>query len=250
MLTSVTYRIGPWTFVPSAHELCSGEVRVRLEQRASATLSLLCERSGDVVSRDEIIERAWGRRHLSPNSVAVVISDLRRALDVSNGEPGSIETVPKAGYRLIGGAREANPKRRRPTIVLVAIGLLVAAMLAFFVWRSIPQQPEVAVGSIENNMGTARYAALMQACNQTVLVELGRYSRDLRIVEGQPADRPDYLLQQRWVLWSGDPELVLVARDRSGRTVWSGSIYGDQNLFPKKIAEKIREFASLPRNPN
>ena len=51
--------------------------------------------------------------------------------------------------------------------------------------------------------------------------------------------RPDYVLQQRWVLWSGEPELVLVARDRTGRTVWSGAIYGNEDQFPSKISDKI-----------
>src|SRR6476469_8619523 len=75
MLKSVRYQVGHWTFVPSAHELRSGGARARLQQRASATLSLLCERAGEVVSRQEIIDRAWGRRHLSANSVAIVIGD-------------------------------------------------------------------------------------------------------------------------------------------------------------------------------
>src|SRR5437868_14163042 len=100
MLKTAKYAIGPWTFVPSAHELRAGSRTVRLQQRASATLSLLCERAGEVVSRDEMVDRAWGRQHLSPNSVAIVIGDLRRAIAVQPGEPGAIETIPKAGYRL------------------------------------------------------------------------------------------------------------------------------------------------------
>ena len=113
MLKSVRYQIGHWTFVPSAHELRSGSARARLQQRASATLSLLCERAGEVVSREEIIDRAWGRRHLSANSVAIVIGDLRRALGIGAGEPGSIETVPKAGYRLMPTAEQPAADRKR-----------------------------------------------------------------------------------------------------------------------------------------
>lgn len=250
MLTSVTYRIGHWTFVPSAHELRSGAVRVRLEQRAAATLSLLCERSGDVVTRDQIIDRAWGKKHLSPNSVAVVIGDLRRALDIPSGQPGSIETLPKAGYRLIGAAPDRGPVRRRGRIWVVSvIAILVVAALALAVWRAQPARPEVAVGSIQNVMGTDAHSALMRACSETVLVELGRHSGELRIVETPlPAgDRPDYSLEQRWVLWSGDPELVLVAKDGAGRTVWSGSVYGNENEFPAKISDKIRDFAAFAR---
>jgi DNA-binding winged helix-turn-helix (wHTH) protein len=249
MLTSVAYRLGPWTFVPSAHELRSGAARVRLERRASATLALLCERTGEVVGRDAIIERAWGRRHLSPNSVAVVIGDLRRALDIPAGEAGSIETVPKAGYRLMGGAAETPVKRRAGALPYALLAIFVTLALAVIAWRALPARPEVALGAIENGMDTGRYAALIQACNQTVVVELGRHARDLRLTERPPsgADRPDYILQQRWVLWSGDPELVLVAKDRSGRTIWSGAVYGKENAFPAKISDKIRDFDALLR---
>jgi DNA-binding winged helix-turn-helix (wHTH) protein len=253
MLKSVRYRLGHWTFIPSAHELRSGEARVRLEQRASATLSLLCERTGEVVSRDDIIERAWRRRHLSANSVAVVISDLRRALDIAAGEPGSIETVPKAGYRLIAGPREAVAAPRR----MSALGLVAAAMLAVVLiaaaaiaWRAQASKPEVAMAGIVNATGTARYAALMRACNATVLVDLAKHSSTFVVSEGtgNNGERADNRMQQRWVLWSGQPELVLVASDAHGYTVWSGAVFGDESSFPAKIDRKVQEFsASLAR---
>jgi DNA-binding winged helix-turn-helix (wHTH) protein len=247
MLKSVTYRLGPWTFVPSAHELRSATARVRLEQRASSTLSLLCEHGGEVVGRDEIIERAWGRRHLSPNSVAVVIGDLRRALGIAAGEPGSIETVPKAGYRLIGGEREARARRGVTPLAYGLLAIAVAVLIGVAAWPPQPARPEVVIGSIENRMGTDRYASLITACNQTVIVELAHYSGALRIAEAPvPAgERPDFTLQQRWVLWSGDPELVLVASDRSGRTVWSGAVYGSEDRFPAKISDEVHAFAAL-----
>ena len=74
----------------------------------------------------------------------------------------------------------------------------------------------------------------MSACRETVLVALGRHSGEFRIVEAplERGERPDYVLQQRWVLWSGAPELVLVARDRAGQTVWSGAIYGPRRRVP------------------
>jgi hypothetical protein len=98
-------------------------------------------------------------------------------------------------------------------------------------------------------MGTGRYAPLVSACGQTLLIELGRHSRDFRIVEAPAgaSESPDYILQQRWVLWSGDPELVLVATDRAGHTVWSGAVYGKENQFPAKISAKVAEFAAFAR---
>ena len=253
MLKSVRYQVGQWTFVPSAHELRSGAARARLQQRASATLSLLCERPGEVVSQKEIIDRAWGRQHLSPNSVAIVIGDLRRALGIGAGEPGSIETVPKAGYRLVPTADQppADLKQSRWPVAaaasaVVAAGLLLAVAVPS---RQASAKPEVALAQMENAMGTDRYAPLMSACRETVLVALGRHSGEFRIVEAplNRGERPDYVLQQRWVLWSGAPELVLVARDNAGQTVWSGAIYGAEGEFPAKISDKVGQFAAFAR---
>src|SRR3954466_6096793 len=164
MLKSVRYQVGNWTFIPSAHELRSGTARVRLQQRASATLSLLCERAGEVVSRDEMVERAWGRQHLSPNSVAIVIGDLRRAIAVPAGKPGAIETIPKAGYRLTPTPELAAPVRaRRPRVLaLVALAAVVALLLIAALTLSVGQRPVIAVGSIENAMGTNANAPLMR----------------------------------------------------------------------------------------
>lgn len=249
MLKSVRYEIGHWTFVPSAHELRSGTARVRLQRRASTTLSLLCERAGEVVTRQEIIDRGWGRQHLSPNSVAIVIGDLRRAIGIGTGEPGSIETVPKAGYRLIGSSELAEPapkgRSRLPVLATIVITILVVLGLAFAAIR--PGKPEIALAGIENATGTGQYAPLMQACSETVLLELGRHSDQFNVLENPVKPNADYVLQQRWVLWSGAPELVLVARDRSGQTVWSGAIYGNENQFPAKISDKIGQFAAFAR---
>jgi DNA-binding winged helix-turn-helix (wHTH) protein len=252
MLTSVTYRLGQWTFVPSAHELRCGAARTRLEQRASATLALLCERRGEVVSRQEIIDRAWGRRHLSANSVAVVIGDLRRALDIAAGGPGSIETVPKAGYRLIGGS-EGEPKRRRWKRGWLGL-LAVVVALAAIIWplaQASSARPQILVAAADNATGSHQFDPLIRACSETVLVALGRHAGDLRVVEAAgegEGPEPDYVLQQRWVLWSGKPELVLVATDRGGRAVWSRAIYGDEDRFPARISDEIGDFAGLARS--
>ena len=73
---------------------------------------MLCEAGGDVVSQEQLIDGVWQGRALSENSVAVVIGQLRRALDDDAREPRLIETIPKRGYRLRATERE-QPSRRR-----------------------------------------------------------------------------------------------------------------------------------------
>ena len=71
---------------------------VRLEGRPFAALHLLAERSGQVVSRTELLERAWGTSYAGfEHSVEQAVHEVRRAL----GEPGWIETVRGVGYRFV-----------------------------------------------------------------------------------------------------------------------------------------------------
>jgi hypothetical protein len=61
---------------------CAVEARSgNLEDRAARTLELLCRRRGEVVSKAELIDAVWGGRSISANSVAVVIGDLRKAIE-------------------------------------------------------------------------------------------------------------------------------------------------------------------------
>jgi DNA-binding response OmpR family regulator len=71
---------------------------VKLEGRPFAALHLLAERPGVVVSRNELLERAWGTTYAGfEHSVEQAVHEVRRAL----GEPGWIETVRGIGYRFV-----------------------------------------------------------------------------------------------------------------------------------------------------
>ena len=78
---------------------------------------LLVERRGELVTREDIVERLWG-----PNvfididtSVNTVIRKVRRALRDSAARPRFIQTVPGRGYRFIAGIDAIAP----PTMLAV-----------------------------------------------------------------------------------------------------------------------------------
>jgi DNA-binding response OmpR family regulator len=59
----------------------------------------LAQRSGDIVSRDELAEKALDRElHPFDRSVDMNISRLRRKLEAINGFTGIIKTIRHAGY--------------------------------------------------------------------------------------------------------------------------------------------------------
>jgi DNA-binding winged helix-turn-helix (wHTH) protein len=95
------WRIGEWTACSDTDSLRSNDVQRKIERRAMEALIALAERAGQVVMKDELIAAVWGRIAVSDHSVAMAISQLRRALGDDARAPRYIETITKRGYRLI-----------------------------------------------------------------------------------------------------------------------------------------------------
>ena len=74
-------------------------VPVPIGLRALDVLSVLVERSGDLVSKEEIMGAVWGRTVVDNANLTVQISALRRVLDEGRAEGSCIQTVAARGYR-------------------------------------------------------------------------------------------------------------------------------------------------------
>jgi two-component system response regulator RegX3 len=75
-----------------------GERALKLERRPLLMLQLLAGRTGEVVTRSELLERVWGSSYAGfEHSVEQAVHEIRRALQ----EPGWIETVRGIGYRFV-----------------------------------------------------------------------------------------------------------------------------------------------------
>lgn len=85
---------------PARRRAWRGEEELRLTAREFTILELLMGSPGAVVSREEILEHAWGEREEPmSNTIDVLVGRLRRKLDTP-GRASSIETVRGIGYRL------------------------------------------------------------------------------------------------------------------------------------------------------
>jgi DNA-binding response OmpR family regulator len=74
------------------------ERALKLERRPLLMLQLLAGRTGEVVTRAEILEHVWGNTYAGfEHSVEQAVHEVRRALQ----EPGWIETVRGIGYRFV-----------------------------------------------------------------------------------------------------------------------------------------------------
>ncbi|WP_158543553.1 winged helix-turn-helix domain-containing protein [Dyella solisilvae] len=90
---------------PRAHRLERAGVALSVEPKAYSVLVVLLQQAGEVVGKDELLDAAWGHRHVTPSVLTRVISQLRRSLGDCAGSPRYIATVHSLGYRFIGDVR-------------------------------------------------------------------------------------------------------------------------------------------------
>lgn len=105
--------------------LSRGGAALRLQPQPARALQYLAERTGELVSRDELRLFLWGPDHFVKydQGLNYCIQQIRQALADSAQAPRYLETLPRKGYRflvaveLVGAAatgveRPAAPPRR------------------------------------------------------------------------------------------------------------------------------------------
>jgi Tol biopolymer transport system component/DNA-binding winged helix-turn-helix (wHTH) protein len=102
-------------------DLHSGEMwkagyRIKLQSQPFKVLAALLERPGQVVSREELQERLWGKDTVVDfdHSLGTAINKIREALGDSAENPRFIETLSRRGYRFIAPVLEVPLEVRRP----------------------------------------------------------------------------------------------------------------------------------------
>src|SRR3954451_12651164 len=80
---------------------CAGR-RVKLSSRSLDILCELAAAPGEVVSKDQLMERIWPGRVVEENAIQVHVSSLRKALEPGSDGQSYLITVPGRGYRLVG----------------------------------------------------------------------------------------------------------------------------------------------------
>jgi DNA-binding winged helix-turn-helix (wHTH) protein/tetratricopeptide (TPR) repeat protein len=139
-------RFGPFEADLSSGELRKHGLRIRLHDQPFTILSMLLEKPGEVVSREEIVQRLWGEDRTFVDfdqSLGAAVSKLRRALGDSASSPRYIETVRQRGFRMMMPVAIAPPDRpaqSRVWAALVALALLGTA--AAYYWMRKPAGQE------------------------------------------------------------------------------------------------------------
>src|SRR6266478_5428593 len=135
-------RFGAFEVVVRSGELRKQGARIKLQEQPFHVLTVLLERPGEVITREELRNQNWPADTFVDfdNSLNTAINKLREALGDSADSPRFIETVPRRGYRFIASVSSTNGKETAlsiwPTLlthrwkmVLPVVVLLVALVV-------------------------------------------------------------------------------------------------------------------------
>src|SRR5438874_5444823 len=159
----------------------SGELRkqggrIKLQEQPFHVLTVLLQRPGEVVTREELRNQNWPADTFVDfdNSLNTAINKLREALGDSADSPRFIETLPRRGYRFItpvtgvdgaaggtaAGVSAATPIRGRKIAVTVAVVVLATGIAGGLLWRArqprrLTEKDTIVLGDFANSTGDA-----------------------------------------------------------------------------------------------
>ncbi len=174
------YSFGPYTLNKAGLELLKDGKQVPLTRKRFEVLLLLVENAGQVMLKEEILERIWPDQYIDEANLANNIHAIRRLIEEDPRTPRLIQTIPGRGYKFQGIVdvkailpvevsavkveTEQLPKSRMSTWLIVAVvGLFLAGLTGWFLRRStVPEK--VATPSFPQPLtaypGTERFPAL------------------------------------------------------------------------------------------
>jgi DNA-binding winged helix-turn-helix (wHTH) protein/TolB-like protein/Flp pilus assembly protein TadD len=100
------YEFGPFHLDTIERQLFRDGRPVSLTPKAYETLLLLVERSGRVLTKDELMSAIWPDTFVEEANLAHNISMLRKALGETLEEQQYIQTIPRRGYRFTADVRQ------------------------------------------------------------------------------------------------------------------------------------------------
>ena len=122
--TPAVHRFGAFEINLQSGELRKSGMRLRLSGQPLQVLAILVERSGEVVTREELHSKLWSADtfvdfdHGLNNAVA----RIREVLDDSAEAPRYVETIPRRGYRFIAPLTDLLPTTLPPSTAELRVG--------------------------------------------------------------------------------------------------------------------------------
>jgi len=86
---------------PRSGKVSGRDGSMHLAPKAAEVLLVLGANAGELVTREDLIERVWGTDHGSDDALTRAISEIRHALADHHDQPRYVQTLPRRGYRLL-----------------------------------------------------------------------------------------------------------------------------------------------------
>lgn len=95
------FSFGRYRLIPGRQLLLRDGVPVPLGSRALSLLTTLVQRSGELVTKDELIAATWPDVFVHDSNLKVNMYSLRRSLGDTQKRPTYVATIPGRGYRFV-----------------------------------------------------------------------------------------------------------------------------------------------------
>src|SRR6266567_1871206 len=169
-------RFGVFEVDLRSRELRKQGVRIKLQEQPFHVLTVLLQRPGGVVTRDELRSQNWPADTFVDfdNSLNTAINKLREALGDSADSPRFIETLPRRGYRFIApvagtdgsthasaaGQVAASSARKARILAVVAVVVMAGGTAGGLLWRArraghLTEKDTIVLGDFANSTGDA-----------------------------------------------------------------------------------------------
>src|ERR1700733_2631945 len=102
--------IAEWTVEPELNAISRDGVTTHLEPKVMKVLLQLALAPGQVLSKEHLIEAVWPDTFVSDDVLTRCISVLRREMHDTPHSPRYIQTIPKAGYRMVAEVSYIEPE--------------------------------------------------------------------------------------------------------------------------------------------
>ena len=189
---------GDYQFDGDAGQLWRGDEEIRLTPRASALLAALAERSLEVVTKEELIDRLWDGKAVGDDALTSCVQELRRALGDDPRNPRFVETRHRRGYRLL---------------LPVAPAATESSAIERARLPSLPDKASIAVLPFHNMSEDPEQEYFVDGITEDIITELSRF-RHLFVI----ARNSSFVYKAKAV------DVRQVARELGVRYVLEGSI--------------------------
>ncbi len=256
-------RFGVYEVDTHAGELRRNGVKIKLQEQPFQVLTMLLERPGEVISREELQRRLWPADTFVDfdHSLNAAIKRLRDALRDSADNPRFVETLARRGYRFVAPVAgtvpgdqktEANPRYRPGYVGRWVAGTLLVVGFSIVVGWHVAHSTSAAPALRErrltaNSPDLPVYNAAISPNGKFLAYSdpRGVFLRALDTEESHPLSVPEGF-RVHGLSWLPDGAHLLVTAVNGPMerpSLWNVSIWGGP---PRKIADGSESGSASP----